>query len=142
MNYSTANKEVRFGHSCLIRTFCRSKERNSPFTLFFYHYIHKNHQIISFSELYNKIENEELDFYQKVYTSYDSLRNDIENYDVEFNYLVIDEAQYIKNIEALKTRKVKEIKADHKVALTGTPIENNLLDLWSIFDFIIFKITK
>ena len=72
-------------------------------------------------------------------TSYDSLRNDIENYDVEFNYLVIDEAQYIKNIEALKTRKVKEIKADHKVALTGTPIENNLLDLWSIFDFIMPK---
>ena len=53
--------------------------------------------------------------------------------------MVIDEAQYIKNIEALKTRKVKEIKANHKVALTGTPIENNLLDLWSIFDFIMPK---
>ena len=72
-------------------------------------------------------------------TSYDSLRIDIDNYSTEFNYVIIDEAQYIKNIEALKTRKVKELKATHKIALTGTPIENNLLDLWSIFDFIMPK---
>lgn len=60
-------------------------------------------------------------------------------YDFDFNYLIIDEAQYIKNIEALKTRKVKEIKAKHRFALTGTPIENNLFDLWPIFDFIMPK---
>ena len=69
-------------------------------------------------------------------TSYDSLRNDMEYYDIEFNNMVLDEAQYIKNVKAQKSQTVKMIKADHKFALTGTPIENSILDLWSIFDFI------
>ena len=69
-------------------------------------------------------------------TSYDSLRNDISKYTCEFNYVVLDEAQYIKNVNALKTRSVKELKACHRFAMTGTPIENSVIDLWSIFDFI------
>ena len=69
-------------------------------------------------------------------TSYDSLRNDISKYNVEFNYVILDEAQYIKNVNALKTKSVKELKASHRFALTGTPIENSVVDLWSIFDFI------
>lgn len=69
-------------------------------------------------------------------TSYDMLRNDISRYTEEFNYVVLDEAQYIKNVNALKTRSVKELKASHRFALTGTPIENSVVDLWSIFDFI------
>ena len=76
--------------------------------------------------------------YQKkgVYiTSYDSLRNDIEKYSGEFNYGILDEAQYIKNVHAQKTRSVKELKVRHRFALTGTPIENSVVDLWSIFDY-------
>lgn len=69
-------------------------------------------------------------------TSYDSLRNDIAKYTGEFNYVILDEAQYIKNVNALKTKSVKELKASHRFALTGTPIENSIVDLWSIFDFI------
>ncbi|MGN1405750.1 MAG: DEAD/DEAH box helicase, partial [Erysipelotrichaceae bacterium] len=69
-------------------------------------------------------------------TSYDSLRNDIESYKCKMNLMVIDEAQYIKNVNAQKTQSVKQIEASHKLALTGTPIENNIIDLWSIFDFI------
>ncbi len=69
-------------------------------------------------------------------TSFDSLRNDISKYACEFNYVILDEAQYIKNVNALKTKSVKELKADHRFALTGTPIENSVVDLWSIFDFI------
>jgi SNF2 family DNA or RNA helicase len=69
-------------------------------------------------------------------TSYDSLRNDISKYACEFNYVILDEAQYIKNVNALKTKSVKELKASHRFALTGTPIENSVVDLWSIFDFI------
>ena len=48
----------------------------------------------------------------------------------------LDEAQYIKNPAALTTRAVKSLEADHKFALTGTPMENRLSELWSIFDFL------
>lgn len=70
-------------------------------------------------------------------TSYDSLRNDLELYDgKEFSLLVADEAQFIKNAYAKKSKAIKTINAYFKLALTGTPIENSLADLWSIFDLI------
>lgn len=70
-------------------------------------------------------------------TSYDSLRNDLENYlNIKFALLILDEGQYIKNADALKTKAVKEINAKSKFVLSGTPIENSLQDLWSIFDFL------
>lgn len=70
-------------------------------------------------------------------TSYDSLRNDIKLYEtINFNCVVLDEAQFIKNIYALKTKAVKKINAEYRYVMTGTPIENSLTDLWSIFDFI------
>ncbi len=70
-------------------------------------------------------------------TSYDSLRNDINYYkNINFELLILDEAQYIKNAHALKTRAVKEINSNSRFVLTGTPIENSLIDLWSIFDFL------
>jgi non-specific serine/threonine protein kinase len=56
--------------------------------------------------------------------------------DIPWNVVVIDEAQAIKNPTARQTRMVKQLKADARIALTGTPIENRLGDLWSIFDFI------
>ena len=69
--------------------------------------------------------------------SYDTLRNDIDLFiNHKFNYLVLDEAQAIKNVHAQKSNSVKQIDAIHRFALTGTPIENNVIDLWSIFDFI------
>ncbi len=70
-------------------------------------------------------------------TSYESLRNDIEKYEnKEFEIIILDEAQFIKNVDALKTKSVKKIKAKNKFVLTGTPIENSIIDLWSIFDFL------
>ena len=72
-----------------------------------------------------------------VLTTYSTLRNDFEYYKkMYFDYLVIDEAQNIKNPFAKNTECVKNINAGVKFALTGTPIENNLIELWSIFDFI------
>lgn len=53
-----------------------------------------------------------------------------------FTFLILDEAQVIKNPEAQITRLVKQIPAEHRLALTGTPLENHLLDLWSIMDFL------
>lgn len=70
-------------------------------------------------------------------TSYDSLRRDMDFYrEMEFSYQVIDEAQFIKNPATQNAKSVKEIKADVKFALTGTPIENRLSELWSIFDYL------
>lgn len=72
-----------------------------------------------------------------VITSYDLIRRDWELYkDIEFDYAVADEAQFIKNPETKNAVAVKKIRAKHRFALTGTPIENNLGELWSIFDFI------
>ena len=70
-------------------------------------------------------------------TSYDLLRRDSSYYrDCHFGIQVIDEAQYIKNHTTKAAKAVKEIRADFKAALTGTPIENRLSELWSIFDYL------
>lgn len=55
---------------------------------------------------------------------------------MHWDAVILDEAQAIKNPSSAQTRKVKLLKSDFKLALTGTPIENNLTELWSIFDFI------
>ncbi len=70
-------------------------------------------------------------------TSYDLFKRDIEHYkNHTFNYVIIDEAQYIKNPNTLVAKSVKQISSHHRLALTGTPLENDLFELWSIFDFI------
>lgn len=70
-------------------------------------------------------------------TSYDLLKRDILSYeDKEFLYEVIDEAQYIKNHTTAAAKAVKIIKSQTRFALTGTPIENRLSELWSIFDYL------
>lgn len=75
--------------------------------------------------------------YDFVITSYPLLRRDIAMYkSIEFSYCFIDEAQYIKNPKTMNAISVKRIKAEHKFALTGTPVENSLSELWSVFDFI------
>ena len=86
----------------------------------------------------NKVMHKLYEENQVLITSYEALRVDVENYsDLNFDVMVIDEAQFIKNPDALKTVAVKKINAQCKFALTGTPIENSILDLWSIFDFIL-----
>ncbi len=78
-----------------------------------------------------------LDEFDFLITSYPLLRRDIAKYeDIEFSYCIIDEAQNIKNPRTMNAISVKKIKADHKFALTGTPIENSLSELWSVFDFL------
>lgn len=72
-----------------------------------------------------------------IITTYGLLREDEEIYEnLSFNTMIIDEAQNIKNNHAGITKVVKSIKAETKFALTGTPLENSILELWSIFDFI------
>ncbi len=71
-------------------------------------------------------------------TSYPLIRRDIELYrPFSFRYCILDEAQHIKNGASRNARSVKLINAKTRFALTGTPIENNLYELWSIFDFVL-----
>lgn len=75
--------------------------------------------------------------YDVVICSYDTLKRDIDQYEgKEFDYEIIDEAQYIKNHTTAVAKSVKIIKAAQRMALTGTPIENRLSELWSIFDYL------
>lgn len=69
-------------------------------------------------------------------TSYELLRRDARLYENTFSLVVADEAQYIKNPLTKNAGAIKSIKAERKLALTGTPIENSLSELWSIFDFL------
>jgi SNF2 family DNA or RNA helicase len=81
---------------------------------------------------------EELNNYNLIVTSFGLLKNDIDQYtEREFNYCIVDEAQNIKNAQTLNSDSVKRIRAKCCFALTGTPVENNLVDLWSIFDFVL-----
>ena len=75
--------------------------------------------------------------YDVLLTTYGTLKNDEKAYEnLSFDYCIIDEAQNIKNPAAQATLSVKNIKSRCNIALTGTPIENNLMELWSIFDFV------
>jgi len=72
-----------------------------------------------------------------IVTNYALLRRDLEEFHkFAFRAVILDEAQFIKNPGAQVTQSVKQLKCENKIALTGTPLENRLLDLWSIVDFI------
>lgn len=75
--------------------------------------------------------------YDILITSYPLIRRDIMHYqNISFHTVFIDEAQFIKNAASQNAQSVKQLNAKHRFALTGTPIENSLSELWSIFDFI------
>lgn len=83
----------------------------------------------------NELDN--IDNVNIMITSYGLIRNDLEKYEqISFELIAIDEAQNIKNPNTGIAKAVKSLNAKVKFALTGTPIENNLIELWSIFDFI------
>lgn len=74
-----------------------------------------------------------------VITSYSFFQRDTDVYKerkVSFNYAVLDEAQYIKNFKTRNAQVVKQIDADYRLALTGTPLENSIAELWSVFEFL------
>ena len=80
-----------------------------------------------------------VDKYDIVITSYDLLKRDIDIYkevNYNFRFIIADEAQYLKNNNTKNAKAIKQLASDTRFALTGTPIENSLAELWSIFDFI------
>jgi len=79
----------------------------------------------------------EIEKFDVVITSYSLLQKDIEFYKlIPFSYTILDEAQHIKNRGTRNAKSVKMIQAMHRLILTGTPIENSLDELWSLFDFL------
>lgn len=95
-----------------------------------------NYQVIAENKLKRNelLHNTDADI---LITTYGLVRQDLDEYlKINFELVVIDEAQNIKNPNALMTKAIKSINANTKIALTGTPLENNVLELWSIFDFI------
>ena len=70
-------------------------------------------------------------------TSYPFIRRDIEQMkDLPFRFVILDEAQNIKNAGSITAGAVKQLQADSRFALTGTPMENGVGELWSLFDFL------
>ena len=75
--------------------------------------------------------------YDVIITSYALLRRDIDQLKhTEFRSIILDESQNIKNYESLTAQSAKQLTASHRLALSGTPIENRLSELWSAFDFL------
>ncbi|XP_024523098.1 TATA-binding protein-associated factor BTAF1 [Selaginella moellendorffii] len=72
-----------------------------------------------------------------IITSYDVLRKDIEHLSqIQWNFCILDEGHIIKSGKSKITLAVKRIQAEHRLILSGTPIQNNVLELWSLFDFL------
>lgn len=98
-----------------------------------------NNIVVSGNQIARKEIISKIPSYDVIITSYDLLKRDIDmynEYNYEFRYVIADEAQYMKNSNTQNAKAVKQIKAETKYALTGTPIENSLSELWSIFDFL------
>ena len=69
--------------------------------------------------------------------SYSMIINDVDNFkDEKFYYIILDESQYIKNPYTMRSTAIKKLNGKHKLCLTGTPIQNNPIELWSLFDFL------
>lgn len=72
-----------------------------------------------------------------VVTSYEVVRNDVASLQgISWQYCILDEGHIIKNAKTKLTKAVKTIRANHRLILSGTPIQNNVLELWSLFDFL------
>jgi len=87
----------------------------------------------------NRIKENTLHFeeYDVVITSYSIVLKDIQHFiERKFNYLILDESQKIKNPAAKTARLIKAIKSEYRLCLTGTPVENNLIELWSQMSFL------
>ncbi len=80
---------------------------------------------------------EHFDDYDVVLTTYGTLRRDAADFkDLRFDYLILDEAQAIKNADSVSAKAARLLQADHRLALSGTPVENHLGELWSLFEFL------
>ena len=81
--------------------------------------------------------NGQFEDYDLILTTYGTLRRDVVDFkDVRFDYAILDEAQAIKNADSVSAKAARLLQADHRLALSGTPIENHLGELWTLFEFL------
>ena len=75
--------------------------------------------------------------YDLIITTYGTLRRDAVDFkDLQFDYIILDEAQTIKNADTASAKAARLLRGDHRLALSGTPVENHLGELWSLFEFL------
>lgn len=91
---------------------------------------------LKYSIIHNKYDGNLSDESDLFITTYSMIKAKGEVHEVDWDILILDEAQAIKNPGAKQTRAIKQLRGKFRIALTGTPIENRLGDLWSIFDFL------
>jgi len=96
-----------------------------------------NLKIVNYTGTARKEVFEDIGNADAMITTYGTLRKDITKLaELDFDYAVLDESQAIKNSDSLSSKACRLIKADHRLAMTGTPVENHLGELWSLFEFL------
>ena len=94
-------------------------------------------RVLEHTGLARKVSGEHFENYDLVLTTYGTLRRDAVNFrSIEFDYVILDEAQAIKNSDTASAKAVRLLQARHRLALSGTPIENHVSELWSLFEFL------
>jgi superfamily II DNA or RNA helicase len=94
-------------------------------------------RVLDHTGLERRRENDHFDDYDLVITTYGTLRRDALLFkDVQFDYVILDEAQAIKNASTESAKAARLLRGDHRLVLSGTPVENHLGELWSLFEFL------
>src|SRR5690606_1194459 len=106
----------------------RELERFAPSLRVYFHY--------GPGRIKGKAFQNEVFTHEIVLSSYSTALRDMKEFmGITWDSITLDEAQYIKNSDSKLSRFIRTLQADHRIAMTGTPIENRLSDLWSIFEF-------
>ena len=96
-----------------------------------------NLKVLNYTGVERQLTNADLGEYDLIVTTYGTVRMDIEKLrEITFGYVILDEAQAIKNSATITTKACRLLKADRRLAMSGTPVENHLGELWSLFEFL------
>jgi len=105
-------------------------EKFAPDLMVFIHHGEKRREKMKHKYKYNIT-------HQVILTTYGTLRNDIEFFKrIHFSGIILDESQNVKSHQTKKAKAIKKLQSEYKIALSGTPIENRLMELWSLFNFL------
>ncbi|KAK2530509.1 Btaf1 [Columba guinea] len=99
--------------------------------------LRKYQQVTAYTSILEEQLQHQVKRHNLIVASYDVVRNDIDFFrNIKFNYCILDEGHVIKNGKTKLSKAVKQLTANYRIILSGTPIQNNVLELWSLFDFL------